>query len=185
MAKAVRARFVTPKGVAVFPRLDKPDTKFDAEGVYKTGLRLDPSDPEVAEFIHKLTAFAQANGKPIDKVGLKDESDDSGQPTGMVILNLKVKAKWPNGESRKPTIVDAGKQPFEGNVGGGSLIRISFEAATYDGFGGGVSCAPLAVQVLEAKTWSKGVDDFEVEADYVTAPATEDFDDSGNDEPEF
>ncbi len=185
MAKAVRTRMVTPKGIAVFPRLDKPDTKFDAEGVYKTGLRLDPSEPGVAEFISKLEEFAAANGKPTDKVGIKDESDDSGQPTGMVIFNLKVKAKWPNGDSRKPTIVDAAKQPFTGNVGGGSLIRISFEAATYDGFGGGVSCAPLAVQVLEAKSWSKGVDDFDVEADYVTESKADAFGDDGDEEPEF
>ena len=35
-----KKNIVTPKGVLVFPHLKSPDTKFDENGVWKTGLRL-------------------------------------------------------------------------------------------------------------------------------------------------
>lgn len=182
MAKPARPRqrIVSPKGVAVFPRLSKPDTKFDADGVFKTGLRLDKSDPAVADFLHQLEAFASANGVGNGKLPWKDEVSEAGDVTGNVIVNYKVKAKWPNGESRKPAIVDGQKREFEGAVGGGSVIRISGEMSTYEGFGGGVTLQPLAVQVIEVKTWSKGVDDFDIEGE-DDAPAASEFDS----EPEF
>ena len=35
-----KKNIATPKGVLVFPHLKSPDTKFDENGVWKTGLRL-------------------------------------------------------------------------------------------------------------------------------------------------
>lgn len=178
MAKAARAKIVSPKGVAVYPRLNKADTKFDAEGVFKTGLRVDPSDPASAEFLEKIKAFGAEHGRK--KMPFKDEAGDDGAPTGMVIVNYKVKAMWPDGSSRKPAVVDAAKQELMANVGGGSIIRISGEMVEYEGFGGGVTLVPKAVQVIELKTWNAGVDDFDIEGE---PQAAGDFD--GDDEPEF
>jgi hypothetical protein len=184
MAKPVRAKIVSPKGVAVYPRLNKPDTKFDAEGVYKVSLRLDPNDAEVASYLATIESFGAENDKK--KMPFKHEADDKGVPTGMVLVNYKVAAKWPDkdgqiGDSRKPAVVDAGKNELTANVGGGSVIRISGQMSTYDGFGGGISLSPLAVQVLELKTWNAGVDDFDDESDDAkSAPAMQ-----GDDEPEF
>ena len=185
MAKAVREKIVSPKGVAVYPRLNKPDTKFDADGVYKTGLRVDPNDPQAAAFLKKMEDFGAANGKT--KMPFKDEAGDDGAPTGMVIVNYKVAAKWPDrdgevGESRKPALVDAGKNSITANVGGGSVLRISGQMSTYDGFGGGVSLSPIAVQVLDLKSWNAGVDDFEDEAEPVSDGVGSS---DGDDEPEF
>jgi hypothetical protein len=180
MAKAVRAKLVTPVGVAVYPRLNKPDTKFDNEGVYKVTLRLDPNDADVAAMVAKMEAFMAENGLAGKANGMKDEADDNGVPTGMLLMNFKVKAMWPDGTSRKPAIVDAGKQPTEANVGGGSLIRISGEMSTYDGFGGGISLSPKAIQVVKLVTWNAGVDDFDMEGDSLAAPEMQ-----GDDEPEF
>ena len=180
MAKAVRAKIVTPVGVAVYPRLNKPDTKFDAEGVYKVTVRLDPNEPAVATFMEKVEAFADENGLKGKNNGIKDEADDNGVPTGMLLVNFKVKASWPDGTSRKPAIVNATKNELTANVGGGSVIRVSGEMSTYDGFGGGISLSPKAVQVIELKTWNAGVDDFDVEGDGEVAVAAD-----GDDEPEF
>ncbi len=176
MAKAVRAKIVTPAGVAVYPRLNKPDTKFDPVGVYKVNLRLPEGDAATSELIAKIEGFGQENGKK--KLPFEYETGDDGQPTGNVIFKFKVKAEWPDGSSRKPALVDAMKNELSANVGGGSIIRISGEMATYDGFGGGVSMSPKAIQVIELKTWNAGVDDFDVEGD---EPVTSD----GDDEPEF
>jgi hypothetical protein len=172
---------VTPKGVAVYPRLNKPDTKFDAEGVYKVDLRLDPCDPGVDEFVAKVEAFAAENNLTGKKNGIKHEAADNGEPTGMLLVHFKVKATWPDGTSRKPAVVDAGKTELTANVGGGSIIRISGEMSTYEGFGGGISLSPKAVQVLELKTWNAGVDDFDDES----VPSDDMPSDDGDDEPEF
>ena len=40
----IKARFKTAKGRASFPHLNKPDTKFNAEGVYKTSLIVPAKD---------------------------------------------------------------------------------------------------------------------------------------------
>jgi len=184
MAKAVRAKIVTPIGVAVYPRLNRPDTKFDAEGVYKVTIRLDPSLPEVAAFVAKVEAFGNENSLGGKANGIKDEANDEGEPTGMLLASFKVQASWPDGTSRKPTVVDAMKQELTANVGCGSVIRISGEMSTYDGFGGGVSLSPKAVQVIELKTWNAGVDDFDVEGDEGPSDMPP-HDGGGDDEPEF
>ena len=188
--KTPTLNFVTPLGVAVYPRLNKPDTKFDAEGVYKVNLRLDPTDEAVSKLLEKLTDFGKANNG-IKNLPWVDEADDDGKPTGYILLKLKVKAFWPAkdgqpAQSRKPAIVDGGKNPITETVGGGSVIRVSGEARPYEGFGGGVSLAPLAVQVKELVVYKRGVDDFDV-IDDAQQDAFDGSDEgaAGADEPEF
>ena len=43
----------TPKGTAIFPKLNEPDKKFNPEGVYSLTLRL--SDAEAKPLIAQLT----------------------------------------------------------------------------------------------------------------------------------
>lgn len=51
-------RYITPKGIAVYPWLDKPDTKFQTEGVYKVGIRLPPEQANA--LLEKLEAVRDA-----------------------------------------------------------------------------------------------------------------------------
>ena len=44
MSKKKNVRITTPTGVAQWPRLNEPDTKFDKDGVYSVGLRLPKDD---------------------------------------------------------------------------------------------------------------------------------------------
>ena len=39
-----RTKQITPIGIARYPRLNAPDTKFDASGIFKIGLKLLPPD---------------------------------------------------------------------------------------------------------------------------------------------
>lgn len=55
-----RTQIVSPKGVAVFPRLSKPDTKFNAQGEYSLRLKLDTNDAQVRAFIEGLEDAAAA-----------------------------------------------------------------------------------------------------------------------------
>lgn len=177
MNKPVRTRLASPRGTAVFPSLNTPDTKFDAVGVYSTGLRLDKSDPDAQAFLASIEEFAAKHVGEKAKMPIKDETDDAGNPKGTVIVNFKVKAVWPkSGESRQPTLVDGAKKPFEGSVGGGSVIRVAAEMSTYEGFGGGVTLAPLAVQVIEARSYSPALDAFDMETEDDGAEAASGFD---------
>lgn len=96
--------FKTPVGEAIWPKLDRPDTRFDEGGVYTVDLRLDPNDPEVLDFIETLNAvrdegFAleKAENPKISSYNaasvFKDEYDADGNPTGMIIVKAKMKAE--------------------------------------------------------------------------------------------
>ena len=51
MATKKRERFVSPKGTAVWPRLNEPDTKFKPEGEYTVSLAFDPNDKDFKALI--------------------------------------------------------------------------------------------------------------------------------------
>lgn len=165
-----RYKSITPRGQAVFPKLNEPDTKYDAAGVYQVKLAYDPNDPVVQKFITKLEA-AQAQlfeefkaEKPIHKKFklspvYTEELDKEGDETGRILFNFKMKAsgvskktgkKW----ERKPPIFDASGKPMPNppEIWGGSELKVSFEAVP-----GPVQSSKLfflslrmnAVQVLE------------------------------------
>jgi hypothetical protein len=52
---------VTPAGIAVWPRLNKPDTKFVAEGEYSVRLKLNAGDEKVLAFLDKVEAARHAS----------------------------------------------------------------------------------------------------------------------------
>ena len=112
MSKIIKA--VSPKGKASWPKLFTPDTRFNPEGVYQTGLVLSPED--AAEFQEKVKeAFVEEYGKgKLDKALMPWKLDDEGN----VVLNFKSK--------HKPMIVDSLGKAIKGemNVGGGSVIKV-------------------------------------------------------------
>ena len=42
--KLIRVRLTSPKGVAVYPKVNRPDTKFSEDGVYSTKLLVSKDD---------------------------------------------------------------------------------------------------------------------------------------------
>lgn len=118
---------VTPRGVAIYPKLNKPDTKFDADGVYETKLKFDPDatdgvigkktstwadikaavDANQAEFLaQKKAELAKGDGKAKNKAksiesvewGVEPDVNDEGEETGLVVVKAKMKA---SGTSKK------------------------------------------------------------------------------------
>ncbi|NCT81937.1 MAG: hypothetical protein GXC94_02225 [Comamonadaceae bacterium] len=119
--RAPAVKFITPEGVAVFPKLNAPDTKFKAEGEYQCKLRLPAEESEA--FIELIEAQLKAYW-PIAKAELeqrvadaktgkqKAESkkaldemkeaekpykpayDDDGNETGEYEFNIKTPASW-------------------------------------------------------------------------------------------
>lgn len=114
-------KFMSPLGVAIFPKLNAPDTKFKDAGEYQCKLRLSAEDSEV--FIEQIEAQLKAYW-PIAKAELEDklanaktgkqkaeakkaleemkeaekpykpDYDDDGNETGEYVFNFKSPASW-------------------------------------------------------------------------------------------
>ena len=123
-------KVVTPKGVAIYPKLNTPDTKFDAAGVYETKLKFDPAaedgvlgktsatwaqikeavDAQQEEFLkQKKAELAKGDGKAKNKAktiesiawGEEPDYNDEGEETGLIVIKAKLKASG-TGKDKKP-----------------------------------------------------------------------------------
>ena len=151
MAKNVR--YTTNAGVAKYPWLNKPDTKFDSDGVYKVDLAFDKKS-DIAE-LHKLCAEAVKDAairnktKKMAKLPIFEEVDDQENKTGRWIVRCKVKCRpdW----DRKPKLFDASGKRIDVNVGGGTVMKANVELYVWDSRldGVGVTLQPRAIQIID------------------------------------
>ena len=167
--KSVRKRpqVLTPRGVAAYPRLETPDTKFNPDGEYSVQLRL--PEAECADFIKTIKAYLQAeydnqcallkkkkllvgpNAMPFKRC-----TNEDGTPTGEIEIKMKLKAKvtLKSGKSweQRPAIFDAAGKPLKDTrIGSGSILKVSCEVNQWytAALGVGVSLWIRAVQVIE------------------------------------
>ena len=110
-------KFVTPKGVAGYPKLTRPDTKFNAEGVYSTTLTIDKAD--AADFIAAIEeAYTDEFGaKALPKANWPFKEED-----GKVTFKFKTKTRPILIDSKGNTI--ATKVADELRIGSGSVLKI-------------------------------------------------------------
>jgi hypothetical protein len=174
--------FTTPQGVAQYPWLSKPDTKFSEEGDYKVNLIIAKEEALPAlKLINQVYAenyekeVKKAKGAEIKKAPppFSEELDDAGQPTGNIILKFKSKAAY------KPAIFDAKGIPMiDSNIWGGSELKVNGSVAAYYTplIGAGVALRLRAVQVIQYVEGGSGSADrfgFEAVAGYEhKAPET-------------
>jgi hypothetical protein len=146
----------TPKGTALWTSLNKPDTKWKAEGVYEVKLAFDGDDEAVQKLVAKLEKLRdekydeiveelKADGKAglvskIKKVAVfeVEEDPETGEETGRLIKKFKMTAsgvskktgkKW----TRKPKIFNARGVELTNapSIGSGSVLKISFDPFAY------------------------------------------------------
>lgn len=157
MSKQQKQRFVSPAGRAIYPKLNKPDTKFNAEGVYEVKLAV--SDEKFTTFLEEQhnkaveAAKAENKGKKIREADLPFTVDeDSGE--AVVKFKCKAKVQSKSGEvfEQKPAIFDAkGKSLTKApNIGGGSILKVSYEIVPFYTAiaGAGISLRLKAVQLI-------------------------------------
>lgn len=174
MAKKPRApQFVSPKGTAIYPWLNKADTEYDADGVYKVTLSI-PEDELDKPIKHKLEEFsgrtlrdildskvkeakalALEKAKPADKKKItinpayEAEVDDDGNETGNVRLSFKMKAlvkpKEGDAFTQKPDILDAKRNKVDVQIWGGSILRVVFGITPY--YVAGTKCAGITLRM--------------------------------------
>ena len=159
-------RYVTPKGVAQYPKLNTPDTKFQPDGEYNTKLIVSASDiGDTINLLDKLYAEAQEKAKkenPGKKIKPGPEPYSINEDTGEVTIAFKLKAKVTRKDGtsydQKVALFDAKGKPLNENIGGGSIIKVSFEAFQYYTAmaGAGISLRCRAVQVIELHSYSSG-----------------------------
>lgn len=186
-------KYTTPKGVAKYPYLDKPDTKFNPQGDYKVNLLLTKEESKnlmslVDKEIDKkfLEVSKEVKGKRVKKADPPYfmELDDDGNETGNVIFKLKQKAEITSKTGQtieiKVRLFDAqGKPMMNTNVWGGSKIKASGTLMPYYSptLGVGVSMKLAACQVIELVTKESNAESFgfEKEEGYTTDEKPEDF----------
>ena len=159
--KKIKERFTTPKGVAYFPYISKPDPNY---GGYKVNLCVPKEEAAsvIAVIKNVLTQGIQmdkALSKAIKQqapLPFKDEVDEDGTPTGNVIFKLK------SGENYTPAVFDSkNKAMMEHNIWGGSVIKVGGTAEYYNNnVGAGVILRLNAVQIIEYIQGSDGADRF-------------------------
>lgn len=138
----------SPIGPFVHPHLNRPDTKFNADGLFKVGLRL---EGEVAE---KLAALWDKEAEAAFQAWAEDEKqggkltpgerkkwegfkpytreeDDDGNPTGAILFNFrqnaKIKLKDGTVKDIDIALYDAtGKGKVTKDIWGGSRGRINY-----------------------------------------------------------
>lgn len=133
-------KVLTPVGVASFPNIDKPDTRWDADGAYSADVVVGPGEETALQA--KLEALAeefrkeQEIGSGVEvHIPIKPETDRDKQPTGNVLIKTKLKAfvgGYDGSEkvSQRPKVVDGQTNPIHPvpAVGGGSKMRVACDA---------------------------------------------------------
>lgn len=177
MAEAKRPKAVvhtSPKGVAVFPWLTKPDTKFKPDGEYRVDLKLSAEDSvEVLALISaehdKNLAATKADpkykGKKIKEADLplKPVVDEEGNETGEYLLRVKMNAQFKDKDGKviiaAPSFFDAkGNKTEPDTLWGGSIIRVAYTVVPFYTAiaGAGVSLRLRGVKIIKLSAGSGG-----------------------------
>lgn len=122
---ARKQQYFTPIAVFKYCHLNKPDTRYKAEGEYSVNVLMDKDDPTTQAFIEKLEAqvedqrrdaeeaFDSASPKqkakwkkegisePVIVDFYEDELTEEGEPTGNIILKFKTKASFKDRKTGK------------------------------------------------------------------------------------
>ena len=164
MAQNTQIKIVTPRGTAVYPWLNRPDTKFSPDGDFKVTLKVGAEEaaPLIEKLDEALAKYQEQQAKADPKIGrystitpYEEEMDDQGNLTGNYLFKFKQKAVINTKDGRtidmKVALVDASRTPTTVNVGGGSEIKIAasvFPYAMNTTKSVGLSLRPSAVQIL-------------------------------------
>ena len=145
---------VTEVGKAIYPHLNKPDTRFQKEGVYKVTLELSPVNAKnLLKHIDDGIKLATKDSKSNKTAQLPYKTDENGN----MQFNFKCKAsgvsKTGQNWEQKPKVFDSKGTPISKDilVWGGTTMKVAYEIIPYSNnmLGSGVSVRLKAVHVHE------------------------------------
>ncbi len=177
------SRITTPVGVAKFPWLNEPDTKFESQrnkgGEYHVDLRL--PEAESAALVQRLETILQEwmalkNAeqeelkkkpyKPFNTLPWSEDFDDAGNPTGEYVFKFKRGVQWEDRDGNVRTnvlkFVDShgqGVNSLTDTIGSGSKLRICFQVRGWASpLGVGIALDLVAVQIIELVAYAGSAD---------------------------
>lgn len=168
MSKTKNPRYTTPAGIAQYPYLTKPDTKFNPDGEYKISVEIPgAAAQDIVTFLDEQFAASVAKAKkenPGKKIKEGDVpysvNDDTGKVTVRFKLKAKVTPKQGDPFEQRPALFDAKGKPIgaDAKIGGGSKVKVAYELVPYYTAiaGAGVSLRLKAVQVIDLVEFSGG-----------------------------
>lgn len=168
MSKVKNPRYTTPAGIAQYPYLTKPDTKFNPDGEYKISVEIPgAAAQDIVTFLDEQFAASVAKAKkenPGKKIKEGDVPYSVNDDTGKVTIRFKLKAKVTPKQGdpfeQRPALFDAKGKPIgpDAKIGGGSKVKVAYELVPYYTAiaGAGVSLRLKAVQVIDLVEFSGG-----------------------------
>lgn len=168
MSKVKNPRYTTPAGIAQYPYLTKPDTKFNPDGEYKISVEIPgAAAQDIVTFLDEQFAASVAKAKkenPGKKIKEGDVpysvNDDTGKVTVRFKLKAKVTPKQGDPFEQRPVLFDAKGKPIgaDAKIGGGSKVKVAYELIPYYTAiaGAGISLRLKAVQVIDLVEFSGG-----------------------------
>lgn len=160
--------YTTPNGIAVWPKVTKPDTKYKPEGEYSVHLVLDGDDAQsmktlIDEAIAENTAEEQKKlkGKKIKvydppyHVVLDEDNNETSQLRFKFSQNAIITKKDGTKVKMSVTIFDSKAQVIKDvqrlSIGSGSVIKVCFKINPWCSptLGAGVSLRLKAVKLLK------------------------------------
>lgn len=162
MSKAKNPKYKTGKARASYPFFNKPDTKFDEDGVYKADLvmteevaqpLIDAIDARLKDFIQELQDRTKKKQDP-KKFRVPYEYTEDGK----VLIKVKQSAQF-EGEPVKLLIYDS-KGKLIANppiIRSGSEVKVAGTIRTYEsGANKGITLSISAVQIITLANGSGG-----------------------------
>jgi hypothetical protein len=156
MAETKFPMHVSPVGTASWPWLNKPDVRFDADGIYHVKLVMTKEESKKLDTVIKPLM----NGGKHNP--LKPEKDDQGNNTDNMVCQFKMKSvvKSRKGDfTQVPILLDKEGQRIESTIGAGSKIKVAYQAVPFDQGGGGVTLRLRKVRVLDLVEYQGGSND--------------------------
>lgn len=171
MSKVKNPRYTTPAGIAQYPYLTKPDTKFNPDGEYK--MKQEIADPAgitglvtfLDEQMEKSVELAKKDPKNAGKkIKVGDAPYTVNDDNGKLTLGFKLKAlvRPKNGDpfEQRPALFDAKGKPLgpDVKIGGGSKVKVAYEVIPFYTplVGASISLRLKAVQVIDLVEFSGG-----------------------------
>jgi hypothetical protein len=177
-------QITTKEGVAQYPSLNAPNTRFDDDGVYKVNLILEQEDgdelsKQLTEYRDRAASQVKKGKKPLSMANLPFEPEtdkDTDEPTGRWIFKFKMNATYKDKQGKivevRPNLFGPDLKPTKANIGGGSRLCVAAKVFPWlvPSLGLGISLRLQAVQVIEAMAYGGDASSYEFRAREVETP---------------
>lgn len=167
-------RLRTPKGIAAFAYLNKPDTSF-GKSRYRINVFFSAKDPEFKTFVATLKKmkeeFSTTIGRKSNPIPVKKANEKLAETVGVKVGTpyCEFDTKHKEGDAPLPVFDARGKEDKTLDVWGGDIVRVEITMAGWElPTGIGIKGYLNAVQLLKAgdRTGARGAS-FEVEEEYL------------------